>query len=254
MKKRKMIEDKDIYTNIRKYQSFLYKNTEFFYKGNKEEIKKIVKALNIKSKMKRLEYIYDECCLEIDKKFENRNICGFHCGQCRVQQKRNFNEVNGCCKICQFQSDTGCKTKNLSCKLFFCDEIKEHYEVVKLSDITLSKLFSWRQKLMLKCEMFSLKEAVLMDLYMGSLVICASRQLLTLIKMAFYLLFKHKKQFAKSRKLSGKVIIVSLIFTMLFCYAVSYPLILVAIIFIGMLQQYVSKIYKLNSRSLDKIN
>ena len=95
-----------------------------------QEIKDIIEVLNKKTRLQRIAYIYDKSCEQIDKKFEGENICEFKCNQCIVQRKHNLKEKNGCCRVCRLQTSTGCPSKNLTCKLFFCDEVKNKYEVI----------------------------------------------------------------------------------------------------------------------------
>ena len=85
----------------------------------------IEKAKNIKNRYKKLEYIYDNSCKKIDSLHEDENICGFKCNQCRVQQLSKSKEINGCCRTCRLQSKNGCTSSNLTCKLFYCDEVKK---------------------------------------------------------------------------------------------------------------------------------
>ena len=53
---------------------------------SKKKFGDIEYAKNIKSRYKRIEYIYDNCCKKIDSLHENENICGFDCNKCLVQQ------------------------------------------------------------------------------------------------------------------------------------------------------------------------
>ncbi len=76
-KKRILIETDNVnegYKNYKKYKRFIYKNVEFIYNGKNKDIERIVKVLNIKSRRKRLEYIFDESCSDIDRHFKGENI------------------------------------------------------------------------------------------------------------------------------------------------------------------------------------
>lgn len=120
MEKKKILIETDnvneIYKKYKKYKTFIYKNTEFIYNGENQEIKDIIEVLNKKTRLQRIAYIYDKSCEQIDKKFEGENICEFKCNQCIVQRKHNLKEKNGCCRVCRLQTSTGCPSKNLTCK------------------------------------------------------------------------------------------------------------------------------------------
>lgn len=238
-------EPKKIY---KKYKSFIYRNTEFIYNGDNAEIKEIVKILNIKSKMKRLEYIFDESCKEIDQKFAGKNICDFKCNQCIVQRKNNSKEVNGCCRVCRFQGENGCKSSNLPCKLFFCPEIQKKYEIIKLKDLRLTKLLTKRQRLILKFDLFSSREEILMDLYIGIATIAAFRELYSLIKNSLFLIFKNKYNKKYNSKIKYLVIILTL--ALLAMFAVYHPIMPIIIIGVGMLEDFFIKIIKIKNRGI----
>lgn len=190
MKNKKILIEIDnvneIYKKYKKYKAFIYKNTEFIYTGEIQEIKDIIEALNKKTRLQKLAYIYDKSCEQIDKKFEGENICDFQCNQCIAQRKHNLKEKNGCCRVCRLQTSTGCPSKNLTCKLFFCDEVKNKYEVITFKDLKLLKLLTRRQRLILKFDLFSTREEVLTDLYIGFVTIAAFRELYMLIKTSLF--------------------------------------------------------------------
>ena len=147
--KTKIIEDKNkFYNKLFCYKSFLYKNTLFESNIDDEEVQNIIKALNIKNKAKRIEFIYDYCCDRIDKYYEGKDLCKFENQQCLNHRIENVPFLNGCCRICSYQGDNGCTTKNMACKLFYCDRIKESNKLMKFSDLKILKLFSLRQRLM----------------------------------------------------------------------------------------------------------
>lgn len=81
MEKKKILIETDnvneIYKKYKKYKTFIYKNTEFIYNGENQEIKDIIEVLNKKTRLQRIAYIYDKSCEQIDKKFEGENICEF---------------------------------------------------------------------------------------------------------------------------------------------------------------------------------
>ena len=101
MKKSLVIKTKKdlekFYKRLWLYRSFLYRNVTFILKEDKYNISNFIMALNIKNRRKRIEYIYDNACLEIDNFYEGKNVCGFKDNQCYVQRKLNNNKFNGCC-------------------------------------------------------------------------------------------------------------------------------------------------------------
>ena len=174
--------DKDLkkfYKKIKLYKSILYINTKFFTKNKK--IKDIIEALNIKSRNKRIRYVYDNACNYIDIYWKGKNICGFKNNKCYTQNKPNCKYTNGCCRRCFYQSEKGCTTSNLTCKLFYCTEVTKRYKVPTIDDIKILKLLSLRQRIILKHDYFSNREEVLMDLYINSITIFTIRILLRFI-------------------------------------------------------------------------
>ena len=155
-----------------------------------EEVKPIINALNIKKRKPRIIYIYDEACNQIDKHYQNKNICGFKNNKCYVQQKLQNGTINGCCRMCLYQSTKGCTTKNLTCKLFTCSEVEKRCKVIKFDDLKILNLLSFRNRMILKSDYFSKREDVIKDLYYGSILIWSVRIVIRLI-INFYTL-KHK--------------------------------------------------------------
>ncbi len=172
------------------YKSFIFKKTHFTVETNFEEVKPIINALNIKKRKERIIYIYDEACNQIDKHYQNKNICGFKNNKCYVQQKLQNGTINGCCRMCLYQSTKGCTTKNLTCKLFTCSEVEKRCKVIKFDDLKILNLLSFRNRMILKSDYFSKREDVIKDLYYGSLLIWSVRIVIRLI-INFYTL-KHK--------------------------------------------------------------
>lgn len=172
------------------YKSFIFKKTKFTVETNYEEVKPIINALNIKKRKERIIYIYDEACNQIDKHYQNKNICGFKNNKCYVQQKLQNGTINGCCRMCLYQSTKGCTTKNLTCKLFTCSEVEKRCKVIKFDDLKILNLLSFRNRMILKSDYFSKREDVIKDLYYGSILIWSVRIVIRLI-INFYTL-KHK--------------------------------------------------------------
>ena len=164
------------YKNLYLYKSSFYKNANFISKSNDEDFNSIISALNIKSRIKRIKFIYDYCCRRIDTYNEGKNICGFNeAGQCYAQQYDGCTLKNGCCRLCALQNPNGCKTSNLTCKMFYCKYVTDKNKVLKYKDLKILKLFSLRQRLIIQDDFFSTRESVLFDLYCGSIIIYSIR-------------------------------------------------------------------------------
>lgn len=163
------------YRHLFLYRSFLYHNIYFMLKEENEEIEKIITALNMKKRKERLLYVYEEACHEIDSFYQDQNICGFQDGKCYVQRKKNLDSINGCCRMCRFQSSKGCQTMNLACKLFFCSEVKERYKTLTFDDIHILKVLAKKERLIISSNYFSSKKEVLKDIQFNSLCIAIIR-------------------------------------------------------------------------------
>ena len=191
MKKKIVINSgKDLYKfydNIKYYRSFLFRFTTF--ECDNEKVKNIITALNIKNRYKRIEYIYDEACNEIDNFTCGKNMCGFKNGICRTKT------LNGCCRKCFHLGKKGCTTKNLTCKLFFCNKVCDKFEIIKMDDIKILYVLSLRNRIILRHDFFSTREEVIKDLWYGSILILFIRY--------FYRVAKH--YFIKKKRANVKV-------------------------------------------------
>ena len=176
------------------YKSLLFKVFNYYTNSNDEDLKAIVEALNIKRRKKRIEYIYDYCCNKLDKFYEGKNVCDFKNNQCRSQQIPNCKYKNGCCRACWYQSNKGCTTSNLTCKLFYCNKVIEKFEVMTTKDLKILKLFSFRQRYMLGYEFFSSRKWVIFDLWVGSILFSALRSGLNTIINVIRLKLRSKKK------------------------------------------------------------
>ncbi|MDE5540183.1 MAG: hypothetical protein K2J20_06845, partial [Bacilli bacterium] len=148
------------------YKSFLFTGVQF--ETDNKELESIVKALNIKDKTKRLEFIYDSACSMLDAQFQGANVCGFKNNQCYTQHCTKL--TNGCCRKCIYQSSKGCTTSNLTCKLFYCGEVTKRYKVLTVKNLTILKCLSKRQQIILQHDYFSSREEFLADLKINSLI------------------------------------------------------------------------------------
>ncbi len=197
MKKKIVIKTKKdldkFYKRLWLYRSFIYKNVVFETEKDKYNISSFINALNIKNRRKRIEYIYDAACLEIDSFYEGKNVCGFKDDQCYVQRKFNNNKFNGCCRICFHQNNKGCLTKNLACKLFFCSEAKKRHKVLTIKDIKIFKMFTIRQRYIMSTDYFNSREEVINDLYIEWITIVLFKYLYRMMKKFIIRIGKKRK-------------------------------------------------------------
>lgn len=177
------------------YKSILYCNTLFVVKSNINDnmIDYIINALNIKNRKKRITYIYDSSCKLIDDNTKSINICGFKDDKCYVQRNLNNGKCNGCCRKCLYQTNKGCPTKNLSCKLFNCSEVTSRYNTIKYDDLKILKLLNLKNRIIIKSDYFSRREDVLKDLYAYTLSYSTLRILYRIIINCIKLNKKNKK-------------------------------------------------------------
>ena len=161
------------------YKRILYYNTFFAFENNidNEMVDFIISALNIKNRKKRIDFIYEKSCYLIDEKNKGINTCGFKKNKCFVQRKLKNGKCNGCCRKCIYQTKEGCSTKNLTCKLFNCSEVKKRYNVIEYKDLKLLKLLSLKNQILIKIEYFSKREDILKDLYTYTLTYAILRNI-----------------------------------------------------------------------------
>lgn len=160
-------EIKRFYNRLYIYKSIFYKGIKFKSDTKDKDLNDIIKALNIKKRKERINFIYDTACKKIDDLHKGINICGFKNGQCYIQRKKKNGKFDGCCRCCKYNNH-GCTTSNLACKLFNCSEVKKRYEVYKYEDIKILKLLNIRQREIVRSDYFSTREEVLKDLYSRS--------------------------------------------------------------------------------------
>ena len=150
---------------------FIYKHLKFIkFETNikDQELKIVINALNIKSRYKRIKYIVNEGCRFIDQYYSKCNLCHFKNNICIYYRISNKNYINGCCRKCRYQSNVGCTTKNVACKLFNCSYVDYNgVEKLKFEDVTLFKLLNHYQRYVLKNDYFSSVKTVTIDLYVG---------------------------------------------------------------------------------------
>lgn len=177
------------YKHLWFYKSFIFKHTKFYCDDDISiELSNIISALNIKNRRSRIDYIYDECCRILDDSVKIKNVCGFKDNKCSLHCKKNLNYTCGCCRKCIYKTNNGCPSKNVACKLFNCSEVRKLYTPLEFKDIKIALLLSYRQRLILKSDYFSLREDVLKDLYSYSIFYSVTRIYFRLIINYFKLL------------------------------------------------------------------
>lgn len=163
------------------YRSILFRGIKFETVEENKQIKELIQALNIKNRKKRIIYIYDRVYKQIEDQTKSVNPCSFKKCQCVIQRKIRKGKY-GCCRKCYYRTENGCRTQNLTCKMFFCATVREKYKLPCWKDFELLKVLTLRQRILLKSEYFSLREDVLTDLYIGSLILGTGRIIYRLMK------------------------------------------------------------------------
>lgn len=141
----------------------------FGFKTNSKKYEKYVKALNIKNKRQRYEYIYDEALREINKYYKD-DLCDFKNNQCIAQRKAGNGKINGCCRFCPIVTEKGCPSQNFSCKLIYCETALKGLKLLKLREIKILRCLPISKRLILKGDFFVTKEEVLNDLSLGLII------------------------------------------------------------------------------------
>ena len=132
-----------------------------------ERVRDIETALNIKSRKRRIEYIYDRGCDIVDRfNEENGAVCRFSGGRCEDPKHQRY--PNGCCCHCYLQTSHGCPTKNLSCKFFFCDHMAKKYRYLSVGDVDLFRLLTPGQRAIVRENVYVTKQTYLRLLWLGS--------------------------------------------------------------------------------------
>lgn len=163
-----IINDKEkLIRNLWLYRTFIFKFTKFSTESKDKEMIDIINALNIKNKYKRIYFIIDKSCDYIDDYYKEFDTCKFENSKCICHRSKNLNYINGCCRKCLFQSNTGCNTKNVACKLFLCSYAKENINELKFKNIKIIYLLNPLLRYLLRSDYFSKIEDVSLDLYLG---------------------------------------------------------------------------------------
>ena len=182
-------EYREFLEKLKRYRGLLYRNTRFEISSalHNERIRDMETALNIKNRRQRIEYLYDRACDIVDE-YNNKNgiICHYSAEGICEDPKHQKNK-NGCCFICYLQSPEGCPTKNLSCKLFYCDHMCSKYVPITMDDIDLLKLFTWSQREIIKSNEFLDRKTYIDILWVGSYMLFCLYSIRKLFRMRKYI-------------------------------------------------------------------
>ena len=133
------------------------------------DIKSIEKAINLKTKEERYNYIYDTVCKYLDDRIINENYCEFIDDVCIKFREEDPSHKNGCCEYktrgkCKYLINSECTMKTcMACKLFACKYLYKHKGIrQRINDYALIKYFFNRnQKYILECSFWTPKEIVM---------------------------------------------------------------------------------------------
>ena len=133
------------------------------------DIKSIEKAINLKNREDRYNYIYDTVCGYLDDRINKENYCEFKDDVCIRFREENPNHKNGCCEWegrgkCKYLIDSVCTMKTcMACKLFTCKYLYKHKNIrQRINDYVLIKYFFNRnQKYILECSFWTPKDIVM---------------------------------------------------------------------------------------------
>lgn len=174
----KIDNDQDLtkfYHNIYLYRTPLFRLIKFNLENNnnieQDNLSRIITALNIKKRRKRITCIYEQAIKELNDFYQAKDICQFKNNQCLNQRITNSPNKNGCCRLCEYRSKNGCTTENIACKCFNCSAIKEIQKTLEFEDLKILKVLTLLQRYVLKSDFFSTKEQVINDLYYGVIFI-----------------------------------------------------------------------------------
>ena len=153
-----------------------------------EEYKNIIiealRIIEIEKEEDRINYIYDYECDLLDRKWNKYNPCKFCDNKCSSQRAgKAWHKENGCCwdfdyskvpwkfteneRICAYLDKNGCKTKNLSCKIFTCNYLIKNsdFKIIKEDLFLIECFFNAKRKMVAGHNFFVSKEELLNKLY-----------------------------------------------------------------------------------------
>lgn len=189
-----VIKDKDkFYKYLFWYRSLFFLFTKFSSNIDDNQLKLVIDALNIKGRKKRIYFVINELCNQVDEFYKDKNICVFCNSKCICHRKLKLDYVNGCCRKCRYQSNRGCMTKNFACKMFNCSYVKNKYKTIEYNDLCLLKVLTPIQRMIIKRDYFSSIDEVTNDLCFG-LIYSLPRLLVMFTKILFIRQNIDKKQ------------------------------------------------------------
>lgn len=168
---------------------FIYKHVKIIKyetKSKDKDLNIIINALNIKKNYLRKKFIIEKTCEYIDDYYKNNDTCQFKNNKCICHRTLNKEYINGCCRKCKYQSNKGCKTKNIACKLFYCTHADlGNKSKLESKDLPLLKLLNPLERYIVSNDYFRNEKEVLFDLYLWPtliLVLFIVQLLLAVIK------------------------------------------------------------------------
>lgn len=169
----KVENEKDYNKFIRKlwlYRLLVFKIFTYKTDSTYKDTKIIVNALNIKSRRKRITYIYDEIIRNIEEFYKGRDLCKFKNSICISHRTCGKMYKCGCCRKCIYNEFGKCLTKNIACKMFYCSIAEGDNKVLSYGDVKLLYLLSPLSRIIIKSDYFSLREDIINDVYLGFLI------------------------------------------------------------------------------------
>lgn len=151
---------------------------------NNENVNSLIislKAMFIKNKLERYNYLYDKACEFLDEEFEKKNYCNFENDVCVAKRECSTTRRKkmGCCYhfdkrkvfgklvLCEHLVDKRCQAQCISCKLVTCNYIDVKFEINNI--VYLDVFFNKIQKLIIKMSCFKTKKIILKRLLFWSL-------------------------------------------------------------------------------------
>jgi len=134
----------------------------------------LITAACIKDVKMRYSYVYDLVSYELDRRFNDYNLCDFQDNIC-VSKRNLIGKIDkdklcyGCCytkdRICPYFKNQKCTIKSLSCKFFICRYLKKKGINYKPFDFLLIKHFFRKFNVFILSDfLYTPKEEVLNDI------------------------------------------------------------------------------------------
>ena len=138
-----------------------------------EQIKKAIEIININSREKQYEKIYEEVYNYLQKDFISNNYCDFKNNKCIAQRHLTlypFNRKNGCCftriRTCpHLQIGGNCNVQCMACRLFSCPYLSKRDITYYANEFVLLKAFlNKKQRKHLVFDFYKCKSTVLKNI------------------------------------------------------------------------------------------